>query len=118
MGIAMEIYRHCEEAVREHRPGRIETVELAVGELAAVEPDLLIFAWEALTADGPDTGSTLEIQWCPAHQHCPACDHDVDRSEGSWLRLCPDCGGILQVSGGFELDVLRLTFVGDDEEEA
>ena len=117
MWIAVEIYRHCEEAVREHRPGRIETVQLAVGELSAVEPDLIEFAWEAVTADGPDAGSRLEITWCPALQHCPQCGEDKDRSEGSWLRLCPDCGSPLQVSGGDELDILRLTFVTDENDE-
>ena len=117
LGIALEVYRHCEEAVREHRPGRIEVVHMAVGELAAVEPELIAFAWEAVTAEGPDAGSRLDITWCPARQHCPRCDADKPRDDGSWLRLCPDCGAPLRVAGGTELDVLRLTFVTDDDDE-
>jgi hydrogenase nickel incorporation protein HypA/HybF len=118
MGIALEVYRHCQEAVREHRPGHIERVQLAVGELSAVEPDLIEFAWQAVTADGPDSEASLEITWCPAQQHCPRCDEDKDRSEGSWLRLCPDCGSPLRVDGGDELDILQLTFVSDNEHGA
>jgi Zn finger protein HypA/HybF involved in hydrogenase expression len=117
MGIAIEIHRCCREAVREHGEGRIERVRLAVGELAAVEPDLLDFAWQAVIADGPDAGAELEVVWCPARQHCPQCDDSKERAEGSWLRLCPDCGQPLSVEGGDELDVLQVTFVTDDEED-
>lgn len=114
MSLAVEIYRTCREAVAEHGEGRLERVRLAVGELAAVEPDLIAFAWQAVTADGPDQGCTLEVTWCPARQHCPACDAPKQRGEGSWLRLCPDCGAPLLVEGGDELDVLEVTFVTDE----
>lgn len=115
MGVAIEIYRTCREAIRGHGPGRLEKVRLAVGELSAVEPDLIGFAWEAVTVDTPDEGCALEVEWCPARQHCPKCDAAKTRSEGSWLRLCPDCGALLTVEGGDELDVLEVTFVTDDD---
>ncbi len=115
MGIALEIYRACRDAVAGHGPGRIERVAVAVGELSAVEPDLLRYAWEAVVADTPDAGARLDVEWRTANQHCPACDAPKQRTEGSWLRLCPDCGGILTVSGGDELDVLQLTFSAEDE---
>jgi hydrogenase nickel incorporation protein HypA/HybF len=110
MGIAIEIYRTCREAVRGHGDGRIHSVRIAVGELAAVEPDLLTFGWEAVIADGPDEGAELVIAWCKADQWCAACNESKDRSEGSWLRICPDCSGTLEVSGGDELDVLEVSF--------
>jgi Zn finger protein HypA/HybF involved in hydrogenase expression len=117
MSIAVEIYRVCREAVKDHGPGRIERVRVAVGELSAVEPDLLDFAWQALTTDTGDAGSEFEAIWCPARQYCASCDADKPRAEGSWLRLCPDCGLPLQVSGGDELDVIELTYIADDEDE-
>jgi Zn finger protein HypA/HybF involved in hydrogenase expression len=115
MGIALEIHRACRDTVDEHGGGVLEKVRLAVGELSAVEPDLLRFAWEALTTDGPDQGSELVIEWRPAHQHCPDCGEGKDRAEGSWLRLCPDCGGPLVVEGGSELDLLEVTFSAPEE---
>jgi len=115
MGVAIEIYRTCREAVAGHGTGRLERVRLAVGELSAVEPDLITFAWQAVTVDTPDEGCVLEVEWCPARQHCSACAAAKTRSEGSWLRLCPDCGTPLQVQGGDELDVLEVTFVTDDD---
>jgi hydrogenase nickel incorporation protein HypA/HybF len=116
MGIALEIYRTCRETVSQHGNGRLQHVKIAVGELAAVEPDLLAFGWEAVIADTIDDGATLEIEWCRADQRCPACDSAKERSEGSWLRLCPDCGTPLEVRGGDELDLLQISFETDDED--
>ncbi len=110
MGIAVEIYRACRQAAPGNGSGRIETVTVAVGELAAVEPELLRFAWEAATAEGPDAGAELAVRWCAARQECPACGETKDRSEGSWLRICPDCGNPLVVSGGDELDIEQIVF--------
>lgn len=114
MGIALEIYRTCRETVESHGGGRLDRVRMAVGELSAVEPDLLVFAWEAVVLDTADDGATLEIEWCRAIQHCSVCDAKKDRSEGSWLRLCPDCGMPLRVEGGDELDVIDLSFESDE----
>jgi hydrogenase nickel incorporation protein HypA/HybF len=117
MGIAIEVHRQSREAVREHGAGRIDRVLLAVGELSAVEPDLMAYAWEAVVAGGPDEGSVLEVRWCPAEQHCATCGEAKTRSEGSWLRICPDCGMPLTVTGGDELDIERVIFISDDEED-
>ncbi len=113
LSIAEEIYRTSKRAVAAHGPGRLERVRVAVGELTAIEPDLLGFAWQAVTGDGPDSGSVLDVEWHPARQFCSACNGDKPRAQGSWLRLCPDCGLPLAVTGGQELDVLQVTFLAD-----
>jgi hydrogenase nickel incorporation protein HypA/HybF len=115
MGIAIEIYRTSREAVADNGGGRLKHVKVAVGELSAVEPDLLTFGWEAVIADTPDEGARLEIDFCKADQRCPSCGEAKDRSEGTWLRLCPDCGTALEVRGGDELDVLEVSFESDDD---
>ncbi|PWB78729.1 MAG: hydrogenase maturation nickel metallochaperone HypA [Holophagae bacterium] len=115
MGIALEIHRVCRDAARQHGPGRIESVRVAVGELTAVEPELLRFAWEAVVAGGRHAGSTLDVVWCPATQLCSQCGDVKDRAAGSWLRICPACGRPLEVTGGDELDVLELRFTPDDD---
>jgi hydrogenase nickel incorporation protein HypA/HybF len=116
MGIAIEVYRTCRRTVEEHGGGRLSKVRLAVGELSAVEPELLIHAWEAVVFDGPDADAELVIDWCPAKQVCTSCGESKTRSEGSWMRICPDCGFPLQVSGGDELDLVELSFEADEEE--
>ena len=110
MGLAIEIRRIAREAVASRGPGRIEIVRIAVGELSAVEPDLLEFAWEAAVAGTEDAASKLAVDFRPARQTCPACGEIAGRAPGSWLRLCPRCGDPLAVSGGDDLDVLRVVF--------
>lgn len=117
MGIALEIHRVCREVVVEQGGGRIDSVRMAIGELSAVEPDLLTYAWEAVVAEGPDAQARLVVEWRPAQQFCSKCDEDKDRSEGSWLKICPDCGHVLAVSGGDELDVLEVTIATDEGPE-
>ena len=113
MSIAVEIHRISRAAV-DQRGGQLESVRVAVGELSAIDPQLLRYAWEALTHDGPDEGAELDVEWHPARQFCASCDEDKQRSEGSWLRICPDCGMPVQVEGGRELDVLRVSWRSDD----
>ncbi|HEX2758000.1 MAG TPA: hydrogenase maturation nickel metallochaperone HypA [Thermoanaerobaculia bacterium] len=110
MGLAVEIRRLAREAVADRGPGRLEIVRVAVGELSAVEPDLLEFAWEAAVAGTEDAASKLEVDFRPARQTCRVCGEIRDRVPGSWLRLCPRCGDALTVSGGDDLDVLRVVF--------
>ena len=115
LSIAEEVYRVSRATVAGHGGGRLERVVVAVGELSAIEPDLLAFAWQALTEGGPDAGSALEVDWRPARQFCGACGAEKPRAGVGWLRLCPDCGQPLAVSGGTELDVLRVTFEPDGD---
>ena len=115
MGIALEVYRTCLETVEANGGGRLASVRLAVGELSAVEPELLVYAWEAVVTEGPDAEAVLQIEWCKADQRCAQCDESKERSEGSWMRLCPDCGMPLDVRGGNELDILDLSIEVDDD---
>jgi hydrogenase nickel insertion protein HypA len=114
MGVVQEIHRIGRETALAHGGGRLESVTVAVGELSAVEPDLLAFAWEAVTAGGPDAGSRLLVEWRPARQTCTACGEVAERAEGTWLRLCPRCELPLRVEGGDELDVLHVDITQED----
>jgi hydrogenase nickel insertion protein HypA len=110
LSIATELYAACRREVEGRGGGRIEAVTVAVGELSAVEPALLGFAWEALTGDGADRGARLSIDWRPARQQCPACGPVAERQPGSWLRLCPACSLPLVIEGGRELDIISIEY--------
>lgn len=110
ISLALEIQRIARAAAGRH-DGRIEAVTVSVGELTAVEPCLLEYAWEAVTAGGPDAGSRLHVEWRPARQICAVCGVLAEHAPGSWLRICPGCGGVVRVEGGADLDVLRVSFV-------
>jgi len=111
LGIATEVHRTARAAIAAHGAGRLERVRMAVGELSAVEPDLLEHAWEAVVAGGVDEGSILEVDWRPARQICTRCGEVPERGVGTWLRLCPRCEEPMRVEGGDELDVLEVSFV-------
>lgn len=115
--VAASIYQACREAVAGHGPGRIDRVRVRVGELSAVEPDLIVFAWQAVTVETPDQGSTLEVEWCPALQECATCGEVKQRVDRSWLPLCPDCGEVLKVTAGTDLEVVELTYETEDSGE-
>jgi hydrogenase nickel incorporation protein HypA/HybF len=110
MGLAASIFGIARAKADEHGGGCLESVTVVVGELAAVEPDLLEFAWQAQVAGGPDAGSRLIVEWRRARQLCAACGEVPERAPGSWLRLCPRCGEPLAVSGGDELEVRTIIF--------
>jgi hydrogenase nickel incorporation protein HypA/HybF len=116
LGIAAEVYRSCRQVADSRGGGRIESVTVAVGELTGVEPELLVYAWEAVVEAGADRGALLEVDWRPARQDCATCGEVAERVQGSWLRLCPRCGLPLRVEGGEELDLLSLTFTPAEEE--
>src|SRR6476619_140534 len=52
VGLAAEIYRIARDAAEARGGGRLEAVTVVVGDLAAVEPDLLDFAWNAVIGGG------------------------------------------------------------------
>lgn len=108
-GIALAIYRQA----REQLPGagaHLEKVEVAIGELSAVEPDLLAFAWQAVVAESAYPRAQLDIDWRPAQQYCPNCRTTSKRQGRGWLLLCDVCSEALIARGGDELDLLRVTY--------
>lgn len=109
-GLAIEIHRIARAVADERGGGPLESVTVAVGDLAAVEPTLLEFAWRAVVEGTSDAGAGLLVEWERARQDCASCGEIVERAPGSWLRLCPRCGEPLRVSGGDALDVLRVVF--------
>jgi hydrogenase nickel insertion protein HypA len=114
LSLATEIYRTCRASIEARGPGRLDHVRVAIGELAAVEPELLVYAWEAVVSGGRDQGASLEIEWHPARQICASCGEVTEREPGRWLRLCPACGSPVRVEGGDELDVIQLSYTPDE----
>ena len=110
LGVATEILRAACAELDSRGGGRLTSVRVAVGELSAVEPQLLAYAWQAVTAGGEHEGARLLVDWVRVEQTCPACGDVAERQPGTWLRLCPTCDLPLRVEGGRELDLVELFF--------
>ncbi|KAB2964823.1 hydrogenase maturation nickel metallochaperone HypA [Zoogloea sp.] len=107
MSLAESIRGIVEEA-REKSPfGRVRTVVLALGELAAVEPDSLRFCFDAVMKGGPAEGAELRIEAVPGEGRCPACASRV--ALHALYEPCPACGAYgVEVTGGNRMQVLEL----------
>lgn len=99
-----------ETAQRLAGTGRLESIRIAIGELSSVEPELLRFAWEAVVAGSAHESSELQVDWRPARQFCPGCNEQKERERGSWFVHCPDCGQALHIQGGYELEILEISY--------
>jgi hydrogenase nickel incorporation protein HypA/HybF len=118
MSIASEIHRQCRARLPAGVVARLERVRVRVGELSAVEPDLLRYAWQALVAGGSDDGAVLEVDDPPARLVCDLCQSQVERTRRIWLTRCPRCEGPLRVEGGTELDLLSFSYASPDRVES
>jgi len=110
LGVAAEIHRLCRARIGPNPSARLERVEVLVGELSAVDPELLRYAWEAIVAGGPDAAAVLAIEWRAARQVCEGCGREAERASGSWMARCGRCGQPLRIDGGQELDVIRFSY--------
>jgi len=92
--------RHADGA----RGGRITSNTVTVGALAAVEPECLRFAFEALARGTGAEHATLEIREDEGRGACRACGAEFAVTE--FLPLCARCGSPeVHVSGGDALTV-------------
>jgi hydrogenase nickel incorporation protein HypA/HybF len=84
---------------------RVHAVRLAIGALGHVEPDAMLFCFDAVARGTIAEGARLDIRMVPGEAWCLDCGKTVRVSERG--ARCPECGqGRLQVTGG---DDLRLT---------
>jgi len=98
------ILGRIEEEVARQGATAVRRVELRVGELAGVEPDLLADAWEIVRAGSCCAGAALVVHPSPARWRCGDCRAPIDRSAPL---QCP-CGGAAELEAGGELLLERV----------
>jgi len=73
LGIAQSVLEAVSAEAARHPGSRPVKVAMRIGELAAVDPEALRFAFEALTLDTELEGLELEIETCPRRHRCLDC---------------------------------------------
>jgi len=86
---------------------RVRTVVLEIGSLSAVEPEAMIFCFDAVTRGSIAEGAKLEIVEIPGTGWCMVCGKNVSLTER--YGLCPECGNArVEITGGNEMRVKDL----------
>jgi hydrogenase nickel incorporation protein HypA/HybF len=104
-GVQAEAARH---------PGAKPTkIGLKIGELAAVDPDALQFAFEVLTRETELEGLKLEIDFCARRHRCLDCGTDFEVKDFDFC--CTKCRSTRNecISG----DELQMTYLELEEHE-
>jgi len=109
--IVEELLQIIEAQAREHGLTRVERVELRVGALRMIVPELLRAAFEVMAVDTVAAGAALEIESVPLIARCAPCAREVAVEDHVFL--CPTCGAALrEIVSGKELDLMRLSGEG------
>ena len=107
LSLAENVMRIIEDEAITQQFRRVRSVTLEIGKLAAVEPEAMRFAFDAVTRDTLAAGARLELIETPGQGSCADCAATVAMDEV--LVLCPQCGsGRVRVTGGDRMRVLEL----------
>jgi len=107
VGIAQQILRVIQAAVRDHGGGRVHSARLRIGELSGVEVETLKFALQVCSQGTCAEGMALEVVRTEARLRCRRCSGEWQY--GMELMCCPFCGSKeIQIHGGDDLCVESL----------
>ncbi len=94
-------------ALTKRRIRKVQTIKLAVGVLANVMPDALLFAFEAMSKNSIFEEATLEMTSIPVGVRCDSCGFDYEPSRFPYT--CPVCQSTLfKIIQGEEFYIISL----------
>ncbi len=107
MSLAQGVLQLVEDAARRDTFTKVTAVWLEIGQLSGVEPDAMLFCFDAVTRGSLAQGARLEIIAVPGTGRCMACARTVPMTQV--FDECPQCGGYsLQVTDGTQMRVKEL----------
>jgi hydrogenase nickel incorporation protein HypA/HybF len=87
---------------------QILSVTLRIGDLAAVDPEAMRFAFEAVTQNTAAEGASLEIKCVEGAAWCAICSEVFTTSSAAFCK-CPRCGNYSgDLRAGREIELARL----------
>ncbi|MCO6184616.1 hydrogenase maturation nickel metallochaperone HypA [Rhizobium sp. L1K21] len=99
----------CETAIS-HGARGIRTIRLDVGKLSHVDPDALLFCYDAVRRGSLAEGAELEINRVAGEGWCLDCAKAVPLEER--FGACPECGQYhVQMTAGDELKIRDLEVI-------
>ncbi len=101
------------DAVRGHPGAIVRRVEVAIGELAGVETELLATAFETFRERTVCAAAELVIEARPARWQCPTCKAELARGE---VLRCGPCATPARLVSGDEIILQRIELDAHDDQ--
>jgi hydrogenase nickel incorporation protein HypA/HybF len=98
--VVQALLARVERAARTNGATRVHKLRVSLGELAGIEPELFLTAWETFRERTICAEAPLELQKIDARWGCPRCELGIAKNAA--LR-CTSCGGPAQLLQGDEL---------------
>ncbi|WP_238551816.1 hydrogenase maturation nickel metallochaperone HypA [Candidatus Symbiobacter mobilis] len=107
MSLVQSVVETIEQAAHTHHFRRVKTVWLEIGELSSVEPEAMVFCFDAVARNTIVDGAKLEIVSVPGEAWCPHCARTVPIED--LIAQCPDCGACpLDITDGRQMRIQEL----------
>lgn len=107
MALCESVVALVEDEATRHAFTRVTRITLEVGTLGHVEPDALLFCFDAVSHGTVAEGASLRIVRIPGAGWCPDCAKTVPLQQR--FDACPMCGRHdVQMTAGDELRVREL----------
>ena len=103
--IVQALMSQVEAEARKHNATVVDKIQLKIGELAGVEVELLVTAFETFRERSICARAELEIEVTPAKWSCPTCRELLEA--GARLQ-CPDCLQPARLLSGDEILLQRI----------
>ena len=107
LSLAERAIQIVEHAARKAGLAQVTRVTLAIGELAHVEPETLVYCCALAAKETCAAGAEFRIERRSGHARCRHCTAIVEVSRLG--AACPQCGShALDITAGDELQVLEI----------
>ena len=107
LSLTESIVEIAAETARCEGAARVRRVFVDIGTLSHVEPEALLFCFEAVASGTIVEGASLEIVRVPGQGRCVDCGNTVALAER--FGPCPECGGFhVQMTAGDEMRVREI----------
>jgi hydrogenase nickel incorporation protein HypA/HybF len=104
MSIAQSIVDIVERELASHGAEQLKAVNIAVGKLAAVVPEQLVFCFSVIILETSLAGATINIREIPISYTCSVCGKEFTAEE--MFIVCPECGDArIDLTSGRELTI-------------
>ena len=107
LSIVQNILEIAITEVKKVNAARVDQIDLDIGQLAGVEMDALLFAWNTCVPETVLANAERIIHHIPARAKCTNCKVEFETED--YFAQCPDCNEYLtELVQGKELKIKQL----------